>query len=101
MQQIKCFRHDEASARRSRNVRNYLDATIGQQWIGRAGPTRCTVRSPNLLCLDFYSWNHMKILVYDTPVDNAEDLVVRISVAAGKIQYMAGEFENCNRWREL
>ncbi|GFU47859.1 uncharacterized protein TNCV_4966741 [Trichonephila clavipes] len=59
----------------SGDVRNYLDVTFGQQWIGRGGPVRWPARSPDLSCLDFYFWGHMKPLVYDTPVDNAEELV--------------------------
>ena len=36
----------------------------------------------------------MKTLVYDTPVDNAEELVARIAVAAGEIRDMAGVLHN-------
>ncbi|GFW05095.1 uncharacterized protein TNCV_598891 [Trichonephila clavipes] len=53
------------------------DVTFGQQWIGRGGPVRWPARSPDLSCLDFYFWGHMKSLVYDTPVDNAEELVAK------------------------
>ena len=34
----------------------------------------------------------MKILVYHTPFDNAEELVARIAVAAGEIRDMLGIF---------
>ena len=36
----------------------------------------------------------MKMLVYDTPVDNAEILVARIAVVAGEIRDMPGVFQN-------
>ncbi|GFV83849.1 uncharacterized protein TNCV_387571 [Trichonephila clavipes] len=36
----------------------------------------------------------MKSLVYDTPVDNAEELVARIAVAAGEIRNSPGVFQN-------
>ena len=39
---------------------------------------RWLVRLPDLSCLDFNFWDHMKTLVYDAPVDNAEELVARI-----------------------
>ncbi|GFX86254.1 uncharacterized protein TNCV_2561361 [Trichonephila clavipes] len=68
--------------------------TFGQQWIGRGGPVRWPARSPDLSCLDFYFWGHMKSLVYDTPVDNAEELVARIAVAAGEIRNSPGVFQN-------
>ena len=44
--------------------------------------------------IDFYFWGHMKTLVHDTPVDNAEELVARITVAAGEIRAMSGLFQN-------
>ena len=36
----------------------------------------------------------MKTLVYDTPLDNAEELVEKMAVATGEIQDMAGVFRN-------
>ncbi|GFW92473.1 hypothetical protein TNCV_517901 [Trichonephila clavipes] len=41
--------------------------------------------SPNLSCMHFFSWNHMKNLVYETLVPSIEDIIARISVAAGMI----------------
>ncbi|GFT04312.1 uncharacterized protein TNCV_1928731 [Trichonephila clavipes] len=93
-QQTMWFQHDGAPAHFSGDVRNYLDVTFGQQWIGRGGPVRWPAWSPDLSCLDFYFWGHMKSLVYDTPVDNAEELVARIAVAAGEIRNSPGVFQN-------
>ncbi|GFT21471.1 uncharacterized protein TNCV_2307291 [Trichonephila clavipes] len=93
-QQTMWFQHDGAPAHFSGDVRIYLDVTFGQQWIGRDGPVRWPARSPDLSCLDFYFWGHMKSLVYDTPVDNAEELVARIAVAAGEIRNSPGVFQN-------
>ena len=50
-------------------------------------------RSPALTCLDFFFWGHMKQLVYDTGVETEEDLVARITVAAGNIADMPGILE--------
>ena len=36
----------------------------------------------------------MKTLFYDIPVDIAEELVVRVAVAAGKIRDMSGVFQS-------
>ncbi|GFX97851.1 uncharacterized protein TNCV_4905021 [Trichonephila clavipes] len=93
-QQTMWFQHDGAPAHFSGDVRYYLDVTFGQQWIGRGGPVRWPARSPDLSCLDFYFWGHMKSLVYDTPVDNAEELVARIAVAAGEIR-------NCQEYSRM
>ena len=51
-------------------------------------------RSPDLSCLDFYFWGLMKTLVYDTPVDSAEELVARIVVTVREIGDIPEEFQN-------
>ena len=38
MQQTIWFQHDGSAAYYIRNIRNCLDVTFGQQWIGRGGP---------------------------------------------------------------
>ncbi|GFU20616.1 hypothetical protein NPIL_435911 [Nephila pilipes] len=43
-------------------------------------------RLPNLSCLDYFFWRHVKSLVYDNPSDNAENLVARIRIAAGEVR---------------
>ncbi|GFW67271.1 DUF4817 domain-containing protein [Trichonephila clavipes] len=68
------------------SVRNHLDATCGERWIGRGGPVHWPPRSPDLSCLDYFFWGQMKSLVYETPVNSAEELVARISEAAGEIR---------------
>lgn len=80
------FQHDGAPAHFGEIVRNHLNATCGQQWIGRGGPTPWPPRSPDLTPLDFYFWGRMKELVYATPVENAMDLAGRIVEAAAVIQ---------------
>ena len=50
-------------------------------------------RSPDLTCLDFFLWDYMKQQVYETVVETEEDLVARITVAAGTIADMPGIFE--------
>ncbi|GBM06815.1 hypothetical protein AVEN_173577-1 [Araneus ventricosus] len=42
----------------------------------RTWPPRSTALNP----LGFFFWGHTKSLVYETPVDSAEDLVARIVV---------------------
>ena len=54
-------------------------------------------RSLELTCLDFFLWGLMKQLVYETVVET-EDIVARITVAAGNIADMPEIFERtwCN-----
>ena len=93
-QQIMWFQQDGAPAHHNRNILNYLDAAFGQQCIGRGGPLLWTFWSPDLRCLNFYFWGHVETLVYDIPVDTAEELVARIAVAAREIRDMPGVFQN-------
>ncbi|GFW71448.1 DUF4817 domain-containing protein [Trichonephila clavipes] len=78
------LQQDGAPTHFSISVRNHLDATCGERWIGRGGPVHWPPRSPDLSCLDYFFWGQMKSLVYETPVNSAEELVARISAAAGE-----------------
>jgi hypothetical protein len=80
--------HDVAPAHFSRAVRDGLNNTCHDRWIGREGPTAWPPSSPDLNHLDFYLWGHLKTLVYAAPVDKKETLhrrvwtPVRLSVTA-------------------
>ncbi|GBM45169.1 hypothetical protein AVEN_261519-1, partial [Araneus ventricosus] len=76
------------------DVRLHLNATYGQQWIGRGGPVLWPARSPDLTCLDYFSWVYVKSLVYETPVNSAEGLVAHIATAAGEVWDTPGIFAN-------
>ncbi|GFV76517.1 uncharacterized protein TNCV_4727371 [Trichonephila clavipes] len=56
------FQQDGAPAHFSISVRNHLDATCGERWIGRGGPVNWPSRSPDLSCLDYFFWGQMKSL---------------------------------------
>ncbi|GFV56427.1 uncharacterized protein TNCV_1709771 [Trichonephila clavipes] len=91
------FQQDGAPAHFSISVRNHLDATCGERWIGRGGPVHWPLRSPDLSCLDYFFWGQMKSLVYETPVNSAEELVARISAAAGEIRNTLEMLSNVRR----
>ncbi|GFX77842.1 hypothetical protein TNCV_432271 [Trichonephila clavipes] len=56
----------------------------------RGGP----VSFKNVLSrMDFFFWDHMKCLVNETLFPSDEDLIARISVAAGRIRYMPVFFQ--------
>ncbi|GFU60264.1 uncharacterized protein TNCV_4249611 [Trichonephila clavipes] len=88
------FQHDGAPAHFSSDMRCALDTAYPGRWIGRGGPVNWPARSPDLSCLDFFLWGHMKSLVYSSPVDSDEALVVRIAIVAGDIREMPGVFAN-------
>ncbi|GBM75445.1 hypothetical protein AVEN_182316-1 [Araneus ventricosus] len=54
-------------------------------------------RSPDLNPLDFFFWGHMKSLVYEMPVNSAEDLIERTVVAADKINTKPAIFERARQ----
>ncbi|GFU94576.1 uncharacterized protein TNCV_1265471 [Trichonephila clavipes] len=91
------FQQDGAPAHFSISVRNHLDATCGERWIGRGGPVHWPPRSPDLSCLDYFFWGQMKSLVYETPVNSAEELVARISTAAGEMRNTPEMLSNVRR----
>ena len=66
----------------TRHVRDYLDESFPNRWLGRGGPIAWPPRSPDLTHLDYYLWGHMKMLVYETKVDSREALRDRIFAAA-------------------
>ncbi|GFX94067.1 uncharacterized protein TNCV_3414291 [Trichonephila clavipes] len=91
------FQQDGDPAHFSISVRNHLDATCGERWIGRGGPVHWPPRSPNLSCLDYFFWGQMKSLVYETPVNSAEELVARIRSAAGEMRNTPEMLSNVRR----
>lgn len=40
---------------------------------------------PDLTSQDFFLWDHIKELVYETPVDSEADIVAQIAVVADRI----------------
>ena len=69
------FQQDGAPPHFHVNVRNFLDRTFNQRWIGRRGcATNVPPRSPDLTPLDFYLWGTLKNAVYSTKPQSLEEL---------------------------
>jgi len=79
------FQHDGAPPHYTRHVREYLNESFPNRWLGCGGPVAWPPRSPDLTPLDYYLGGHMKTLVYETKVDSRAALCHHISVAAGHI----------------
>lgn len=75
------FQHDGCPAHYSLAVREYLDNTFPNSWIGRGGPIPWPPRSPDLTPVDFYVWGRAKELVYTTEVASRDELIRRIDAA--------------------
>ena len=80
------FQHDGAPPHYTLHVRDYLNESYTNRWLGRGGPIPWPPRSPNLTHLHFYIWGHMKTLVYETNVDSRAALSDRIFAAAEHIR---------------
>lgn len=65
-------------------VRQFLDETYPNHWIGRRGPIAWPARSPDMTPLDYYLWGHMKQQIYSQPINTQAELQDRIiNCAAG------------------
>jgi hypothetical protein len=88
---------DGAPVHFSRAVRDVLNNTYHDRWIGRGGPSAWPPRSPELNPPDFYLWGHLKTLVYAAPVDNEKALHHRIADACQTIRNYPGIFARMRR----
>ena len=50
------FQHDGAPPHYIRHVRDYLNQSFSNRWLGRGGPVAWPPRSPDLMPLDYYLW---------------------------------------------
>ena len=80
------FQHDGAPPHYTRHVREYINESFPNRWLGRGGPVAWPPRSPDLTTLDYYIWGHMKTLVYETKVDSRAELRARIFAVAEQIR---------------
>ena len=71
------YQCDGASAHFALIVRDWMNRTFGQRWIGRGGPIEWPARSPDLTPLDYFLWGYVKCCVFRTQPVNIE-LVERI-----------------------
>lgn len=80
------FQNDGCPAHFRLAVREFLDQTFPNRWIGRNGPILWPARSPDLTPLDFHVWGRMKDLVYEVEIVNREQLIQRINEAAERLR---------------
>ncbi|GBM45807.1 hypothetical protein AVEN_55563-1, partial [Araneus ventricosus] len=58
------------------------------------GPVRWPPRSPDLSTIDYFLRGHLKVIIYETPVDSIEDAVARVSIAAVSVRESLETFAN-------
>lgn len=91
------FQHDGCPAHFSRIVRDHLDTTYRDNWIGRGGPVAWPPRSPDLNPCDFCIWGCLKSFVYSQPIETREQLWIRIQDACNEFTNNWGVFERIRR----
>lgn len=77
---LEWFQHDGAPPHNQLTVRNHLNETFPNTWIGRNAPVNWPPRSPDLSVLDFYLWGMVKSRVYQksySTVDNLREAVLQ------------------------
>ena len=72
------FQQDGAPSHWGLEVRQFLNDTFPERWIGRDGPIPWPPRSPNITPLDFFLRGYVKDIVYQTKVRDVSDLQLRI-----------------------
>lgn len=86
------FMHDGAPPHFSRLVRDHLNQTHPDRWIGRGGPISWPPRSPDLNPLDYFLWGYLKSLVYSVSVENVQQLEQRVIDCCEEIRNKEGVF---------
>jgi hypothetical protein len=76
-----------------RTVRQHLNQTFGEKWIGRGGRVNWPARSPNLNPLDFWLWGHLKTLVYSESINDLQVLLQWVENACQEIRVKPGIFD--------
>jgi hypothetical protein len=46
-------------------VREYLNQTFGNKWMGTYGAVQWLARSPDIILLNYFLWGHLKTVVYE------------------------------------
>ena len=68
------FQQDGAPPHYATAVRNLLDETFPDKWIGRRGSIEFPPRSPDITPMDFFVWGVIKDSVYSRKPRSVEDL---------------------------
>ena len=71
----------------------HLTVIYSDRWIGRGGSMAWPPRSPDLTLMDSFLWDHIKALIYMSPVECEEHLSARSAEAAATIRQQPSIFE--------
>jgi hypothetical protein len=77
----RIFQQDKAPAHNAIIVREYLNQTFGNKWMGTYGQVQWLTRSPDIILLDYFLRGHLKTLAYENSPINLDDLKNKIIIA--------------------
>lgn len=95
---------DGAPGHWSRQVRDWMDQTFPESWVGRGGPVAWPPRSPDLTPPDFFLWGYVKNLVYGKNPSSIQELqtsisevfsVIDVSICETVCQSVESRFQRC------
>lgn len=70
---IISFQQDGASPHFRINGRQYLSQIFSNRWIGNRESKEWPARCPDLTILDFFLWEYVESIVYETKADENEN----------------------------
>ncbi|KAJ8871046.1 hypothetical protein PR048_027350 [Dryococelus australis] len=70
------FQQDGALPHFAITVRQHLDMHFPNRWIDRRAPTAWPPRSPDIAPPDFWLWGHIKSIMYATPLDRRDEVIM-------------------------
>ena len=80
------FMQDGAPPHFGKTVRDWLDETFPDRWMGRRGPIEWPPRSPDLTPCDFFLWGFLKSQVYAGKPSTIAELKTLIEEAINNIE---------------
>jgi len=79
------LQHDGAPPHNARIIKDFLNETFHNRWIGRDGTTEWPTRCPDPISPDFYLWGYLKNTVYRDRPTNRIDMIQRIKTTCQNI----------------
>lgn len=86
------FQNDGAPCHFAVSVRQHLNETYRNRWIGRSGTISWPPRSPDLNPIDFFIWGCYKEIVYAKECANESELRQKLQEAENRIRQMPRAF---------
>lgn len=88
------FMQDGAPPHWALKVRDYLNATFPDRWIGRRGAIEWAPRSPDLTPMDFFFWGVLKDRVYQT---NPRTICELRTAITREVERIATDIDLCDK----